>query len=228
MSLNSVNPFESPDPDSPMPDNATESESPLRLSSDANLSTPPGPEILCIGHSALPLQSFIQFLRTMQVSLIVDVRARPVSDVNPQFNLLNLESNDDLKRAKMEYVWFGLSLGGRRENMEGLRRHREMLIPDLKNYAAYMTTPEFKEGLAEVKSLAIREAAKGKKIVIMCKEPVHSRCHRRMIADRLMADNWIVQHIGLRESDCVKHEMWNLARLALDGELVYDMPRLVN
>lgn len=103
-----------------------------------------------------------------------------------------------------------------------------MLLPDLKNYAAYMTTPEFKAGLEELKSLAIREAANGKKIVIMCKEPLHLRCHRRMIADRLVADNWIVQHIGLRESECVKHEMWNLARLALDGELVYDMPRLVN
>lgn len=230
MSVDSVNPYESPDPDSPMPGNGNtaDSEASLRVGLDVDLSPNHPLEILFIGHSTLPLPSLIQLLRLMRVSHIVDVRASPVSEVSPQFNFGKLKSNYHLMRAKIGYLWLGVSLGGRREHMEGVIRHREMLVPDLKNYAAYMTTPEFKAGMAEVKMLATQQAAKGKRIVIMCEEAVHWRCHRRMIADRLVADNWIALPMGLRAKESEKHVMWNIARVALDGELVYDVARLVS
>ncbi|ELR02586.1 hypothetical protein VC83_08879 [Pseudogymnoascus destructans] len=228
VDVDSINPFESPDPDSPMPQNATESESSIKLGSDVELTAFHPPEVLCIGHSTLPFFSLTELLKPMDVSHIVDIRSRPVSNVSPQFNFAKLHSSWHLMIADMQYVWLGESLGGRRENMEGVMRHREMLVPDLKNYAAYMTTPEFKAGLAQLKELVIEQAKKKRRVVIMCEEAVHWRCHRRMIADRLVADNYIVKHMGLKAKECVEHVMWNIARLALDGEVVYDVPRLVN
>jgi uncharacterized protein (DUF488 family) len=224
LSLDSINPFESPDPDSPMP----QSESSIKLDSDADLTPFHTPEVLCIGHSTLPFRGLVQLLKLMDVSHIVDVRSRPVSTVSPQFNFAKLTSSRHLMTSNIQYLWLGKSLGGRRENMDGVLRHTEMLVPDLKNYAAYMTTPAFKAGLAELKKLATEQAKKGKRIVLMCEEAVHWRCHRRMIADRLVADKYIVKHMGLRAKECVEHVMWNIARLALDNEVVYDVARLVN
>ncbi|KFY24325.1 hypothetical protein V493_05304 [Pseudogymnoascus sp. VKM F-4281 (FW-2241)] len=227
MSLDSINPYESPDPDSPMPCNNAESDSSIRLPSDADLSPALPKEILCIGHSDLPLSSLIQLLKHMDVSHLVDVRSRPVSETSPQFNFSRMRTNFDLMGANIEYLWLGVSLGGRREHMQGVIKHKEMLVPDLQQYAAYMTTPEFKAGLAELKQLATEQAKIGKKVAIMCGEAVHWRCHRRMIADRLVADNWTVRHMGLRAKESVEHKMWNIARVALNGEVYYDLPRLV-
>ncbi|KAL5345130.1 hypothetical protein ACLOAV_010086 [Pseudogymnoascus australis] len=221
MSVDSMNPYEA-DPDSPISDTDYES----------NLRNPPNPdpscEILCIGFSTLPLVSLIELLHTTHVSYIIDVRSLPVSESNPQFNFERLESSFQLKHANIEYVWLGANLGGRREYMEGVIRHGEMRIPDLKNYAAFMATPEFKAGLAEVTHLAVSQAAKRKRVLIMCEEALHWRCHRRMIADRLVANNWIVEHIGFPIGQSVRHVLWDIARIDSDGEIVYDVPRLVN
>ncbi|OBT75211.1 hypothetical protein VF21_06133 [Pseudogymnoascus sp. 05NY08] len=226
LDVDSINPFESPDPDSPMPANPTESDCSIKLGSDVEITAFHPPEVLCIGHSTLPFVSLVQLLIPMDVSHIIDIRSIPVSNVNPEFNSAQLFSSSHLIEKNIQYVWLGESLGGRRGDMEGVARHTEMLVPDLKNYAAYMTTREFKEGLARLKDLATEQAKKAKRVVIMCEEAVHWRCHRRMIADRLVADNYIVKHMGLKAKECVEHVMWSIARKGLDGEVVYDVVRL--
>ncbi|OBT96903.1 hypothetical protein VE01_05515 [Pseudogymnoascus verrucosus] len=230
VDVDSTNPIESSDPDSPMPANATESESTMKLGSDVELAAFQSPEVLCVGYSTLPLAGIVELLTPMDVSHIVDIRSKPVSNVNPEFDIVKLKSSRYLMENNIEYLWLGLSLGGRRDNMEkdnmaAVIRHKEMLVPDLKNYAAYMTTREFKAGLTQLKDLAIEQAKIGKRVVIMCDEAVHWRCHRRMIADRLVADNWTVKHMGLKVKECVDHVMWNISRKAPDGEVVYDKPR---
>ncbi|KFZ06061.1 hypothetical protein V501_07765 [Pseudogymnoascus sp. VKM F-4519 (FW-2642)] len=225
VDVDSNNPIESSDPDSPMPANATESETTIKLGSDVELVDFQPPEVLCVGFSSLPLESFVELLRPMDVSHIVDIRSKPVSDLSPEYNITTLRASSYLMEKNIKYLWLGSSLGGGRENMAGVIRHNEMLVPDLRNYAAYMTTPEFKKGLAKLKDLAIAQAKVGKRVVIMCQEAVHWRCHRRMIADRLVADNWTVKHMGLKAKECVDHVMWNISRKAPDGEVVYDKPR---
>ncbi|KFY01741.1 hypothetical protein O988_02565, partial [Pseudogymnoascus sp. VKM F-3808] len=215
---------EGPDPDSPMPREVADSEASHKMDPDTNLAIEP-PEILLIGHSTLPLPSLIQLVRLMRASYIIDIRASPTSEASPQFNFHKMRSSFELKQVGIEYLWLGVSLGGRRENMDGVLKHREMLVPDLKNYAAHMTTAEFKAGIAEVKAVATEEAKKGRRVVLMCEEAVHWRCHRRLIADKLVADGWIVKHMGLRAKEVVDHVMWNIARVELDGDVVYDLER---
>ena len=51
-------------------------------------------------------------------------------------------------------------------------------------------TPEFREGLAELRALGGELTC-----AIMCAEAVWWRCHRRIIADYLLADGEPVSHI---------------------------------
>ena len=53
-----------------------------------------------------------------------------------------------------------------------------------------MPTPEFRQGLEELMSLGKRH-----RVAIMCAEAVWWRCHRRIIADYLIAAGETVFHI---------------------------------
>ena len=59
-----------------------------------------------------------------------------------------------------------------------------------RNYADYAETDEFRAGLA-----ALRTLARERSCAIMCAEAVWWRCHRRIIADYLLAEGVPVQHI---------------------------------
>ena len=58
------------------------------------------------------------------------------------------------------------------------------------NYADYALTPPFASGLAR-----LRERASQHRCAIMCSEAVWWRCHRRIIADYLLAAGDRVMHI---------------------------------
>ncbi|MGH7627375.1 MAG: DUF488 family protein, partial [Gemmatimonadaceae bacterium] len=59
-----------------------------------------------------------------------------------------------------------------------------------RNYADYAETAEFRAGLDELLSLASTH-----RCAIMCAEAVWWRCHRRIIADYLLARRIPVEHI---------------------------------
>jgi uncharacterized protein (DUF488 family) len=54
----------------------------------------------------------------------------------------------------------------------------------------------------------------------MCAETLWWRCHRRMIADRLVVDGWKVTHV-LGRNKTEPHVLWHAARI-VDGHLIYD------
>ncbi|MDV3256888.1 MAG: DUF488 domain-containing protein, partial [Sphingomonas sp.] len=64
------------------------------------------------------------------------------------------------------------------------------------NYADHALGPEFQEGLAE-----LIEMGRQTPLAIMCSEAVWWRCHRRIIADHLLARGETVYH--LMNSDSV-------------------------
>ncbi len=68
-------------------------------------------EIYTIGHSTLDMDDFLRLLKENYVKVLVDVRSKPYSRFNPQFN------HDSLKHAMayagLEYVFAGQHLGGR-------------------------------------------------------------------------------------------------------------------
>jgi uncharacterized protein (DUF488 family) len=53
-----------------------------------------------------------------------------------------------------------------------------------------MQTPEFEEGMCELRALA-REGP----VAVMCAEAVPWRCHRSLLADALLARGVVVEHI---------------------------------
>lgn len=168
------------------------------------------PEVLTVGHSTRPLQTFLALLEGHGVTLVVDVRTIPRSRRNPQFDQTALRQS--LRRAGIGYRHLP-SLGG-------LRRPREDSAntawqnASFRGFADYMQTPAFEAGLDE-----LLERARGATVAIMCAEAVPWRCHRSLIADALLARGVRVEHIT-GETRRAPHRLtpWALVR---DGRVTY-------
>ncbi|KAK5399189.1 hypothetical protein LTR06_011479, partial [Exophiala xenobiotica] len=128
-----------------------------------------------------------------------------------------MTTSSDLRAAGIEYIWVGESLGGRRPKSVSPEneRHTAIRVQAFKNYAGYMSSESFREGLDELKKLA-----EGNTVAYMCSETLWWRCHRRMISDRLVTDGWEVLHLGIQKIP-IQHQLWEIAHS--DGQdLIYD------
>jgi uncharacterized protein (DUF488 family) len=142
-----------------------------------------------IGHSDRTLAEFASLLAECAVGLVVDVRSIPRSRSNPQFNLDRLP--ETLNDVEIAYVHLA-ALGGRRGRRQpaGEDRNGYWRVAGFRNYADYAQGPEFQLALAELRRLGHERRA-----AIMCAEAVWWRCHRRIIADYLLAADERVFHI---------------------------------
>jgi uncharacterized protein (DUF488 family) len=156
---------------------------------------------------------FIALLESASVRRVVDIRAFPRSRVNPQFNLEVLPTA--LSRADIGYTHL-VALGGRRKKSTAARSENEgWQVAGFRNYADYARTAEFRTGLHALLALAAQETC-----AIMCSETVWWRCHRRIVADYVLAAGVPVVHL-LSET---KHEPANLtafARIRAHGYISY-------
>jgi uncharacterized protein (DUF488 family) len=142
-----------------------------------------------IGHSNRSLEEFIGLLGGPHVERLVDVRKMPGSRTNPQFNGDVLAGA--LAPAGIAYEHLA-ALGG-------LRGKARNLPPEVNgfwtnesfhNYADYALTAEFRAGLER-----LLEEGRRQRSAIMCSEAVWWRCHRRIVADHLLARGEEVFHI---------------------------------
>jgi uncharacterized protein (DUF488 family) len=145
--------------------------------------------IFTIGHSTRTIAEFVALLRQAAVDLLIDVRSIPRSRTNPQFN------SDALPEALVDTAVTYRHLPA----LGGLRHRTRGAIPSpngfwrvaaFRNYADYAATDAFRLGLDELRALA-----RGNCCAIMCAEAVWWRCHRRIIADYLLAEGVPVAHI---------------------------------
>ena len=142
-----------------------------------------------VGHSNRSTADFVDLLRESEVRLVVDVRKMPRSRANPQFN------GDALAEALAEHqigYAYVPELGGLRSRGDapgpspnGFWENRSF-----RNYADYALTPSYRAGLEQLLRLG-RE----RRCAVMCAEAVWWRCHRRIIADYLLAGGLEVFHI---------------------------------
>jgi len=132
---------------------------------------PAAPVIFTIGHSTRKLEELIAVLKHYRIECVVDIRHFPVSRHNPQFNKDQLAAA--LPAAGIRYHWL--------ENLGGYRSG---------GYLAYMQTPQFAAGLAELEQLARERPA-----ALMCAEIKWFQCHRRRVSDLLTERGWQVIHI---------------------------------
>ncbi|GAA2893490.1 DUF488 family protein [Microbacterium esteraromaticum] len=147
--------------------------------------------ILTVGHSTHPFDEFADLLSRAQVGALVDVRRLPGSNRYPWFNEDALTAS--LPRKGIVYRRIE-QLGGRRnvqrdvpDEVNALWRNRSF-----HNYADYAMGEEFGEGITRL--LALDDAATGH-VAVMCSEAVWWRCHRRIIADSLLARGIAVGHL---------------------------------
>jgi uncharacterized protein (DUF488 family) len=142
-----------------------------------------------IGHSTRPIDEFLCLLADADVRLVVDVRTVPRSRANPQYATDALRNA--LHEAQIGYQHIA-ALGGLRgrkpdipAEVNGFWQNRSF-----HNYADYALSAEFRAGLAR-----LREFGQATTCAIMCAEAVWWRCHRRIIADYLIAAGEKVFHI---------------------------------
>jgi uncharacterized protein (DUF488 family) len=148
-----------------------------------------GLPVCTIGHSTRQIAEFVELLRAGGATTVVDVRTVPRSRTNPQYNLDRLGDELAPYQIRHEYI----------AELGGLRRRVSEIAPEVNglwrnqsfhNYADYALTGEFRRGLDRLVSLAGRE-----RCAIMCAEAVWWRCHRRIIADYLLALGRTVLHL---------------------------------
>ena len=167
--------------------------------------------LFTIGHSTRPLDELLALLRAHDIERVVDVRRFPGSRKHPQFNRASLAAA--LAAAGIEYV-HEEALGGRRAVVAG-SPNTAWRNRSFQAYADHMTSAEFRAALARLESGAARRRS-----AVMCAEAVPWRCHRRLIADVLVAHGVDVRHI-IDATRLQPHELHAAARRRPDGTLVY-------
>jgi uncharacterized protein (DUF488 family) len=148
-----------------------------------------GNPVFTIGHSTRTIPEFVALLRQVDVDLLVDVRSIPRSRATPQFNLDVLPGS--LAEDGIGYRHLR-ALGGRRHHAKNAPPSTNTFwrVLAFRNYADYAETEAFRAGLEELIALSSAH-----RCAIMCAEAVWWRCHRRIIADYLLASSIRVEHI---------------------------------
>jgi uncharacterized protein (DUF488 family) len=173
--------------------------------------------IYSVGHSNRSQQEFISLLSHYAVLTVIDVRSHPHSLANPHFNKEVLEY--ELPRSSIQYCWMGEGLGGFRPQTSNDSPNAAWRVKSFKNYADYALTDAFSDALAELTTLATKQTA-----AVTCAEVLWTRCHRRIIADYLLALGWEVVHI-VDASRSTTHELTPFAKV--DGAHVTYPPPLL-
>ena len=174
--------------------------------------------IFTIGHSTRPFDELAGMLAANGVTRLADVRTVPRSRRNPQYDGERLAGALAERRIAYEHI---PALGGLRPRarhvppeVNGLWRNQSF-----HNYADYAMGPEFAAGLGHLRALA-----RGERVAVMCAESVWWQCHRRIVADYLLAAGEDVFHLVSGEVP----EPASLTPGALPGPggtLVYPQPQ---
>jgi uncharacterized protein (DUF488 family) len=167
-----------------------------------------------IGHSTRPVSEFVDLLDSQQIRLVVDVRTIPRSRTNPQYNHDMLA--EALAQHQVGYEHLA-ALGGLRGRKHGISPTVNAFWQNqsFHNYADYALTGEFRAGLARLRVLGHERRS-----AIMCAEAVWWRCHRRIIADYLLAAGESVFHI-VGQDRIEPARLTDAARPGSDNSLTY-------
>ncbi len=168
--------------------------------------------VFTVGHSNVDLATFLALLRAHRIEALADVRAFPTSRRCTHF------SGDRLAAAWADYHWLGKKLGGYRKSAREDSPHTA-LEGMWRAYANHMESAEFREGIARLLALAADRPT-----AMMCAERGWHDCHRRHIADHLVAIEGVETLHITGESAPDPHDVDPRARI--DGtRLVYDQGR---
>jgi uncharacterized protein (DUF488 family) len=139
--------------------------------------------IYSIGHGNKELNTFLNELKSFNISFVIDIRSKPYSKWNPQFN------QEKLKNALLEnnitYVFLGKQLGG-------LPDDPSCYIDGKVIYDLIKEKDFFKEGIKRL----ITANNKRINVAVMCSESKPKECHRsKLIGQELLKKDISMKHI---------------------------------
>lgn len=138
--------------------------------------------VYTIGHSTHSIGRFLELLRQHNITAVCDVRSRPYSRTNPQFNREALKGA--LSNFDIRYVFLGKELGARTDD-------RSCYCDGKVQYEMLAKTSLFKKGIERV-----RTGAHGYRVALMCAEKEPLDCHRTILVARVLSEEEIeVRHI---------------------------------
>jgi uncharacterized protein (DUF488 family) len=138
--------------------------------------------LFTIGHSSHPQEDFLHLLIQHEITAVCDVRSKPYSRLNPQFNREALRQT--LTANGIAYVFLGKELGAQSEDPSNYEDGKVQ-------YDRLAKTELFQRGLERV-----REGMKDYRVAIMCAEKKPLECHRTILVARQLASLGIdIRHI---------------------------------
>lgn len=156
--------------------------------------------VFTIGHSTHPQEHFLGLLRQHRITALCDVRSKPYSRMNPQFNREELK--EALLAQGIEYRFLGKELGARSDDPTCYENGKVQ-------YDRVAETELFKYGLKRV----LRGMREDFRIALMCAEKEPLECHRAiLVARHLVALRVTIEHI-LADGSLENHDA-TLTRLA--------------
>lgn len=142
-----------------------------------------------VGHSNRSIEDFLGLLVAAGIQVVIDVRRLPGSRRYPQFDADTLAGTLSAAGIGFERI---AELAGRRPmsrevpfDVNGFWQNRSF-----HNYADHALGAEFRAGLD-----ALIARGQETRTTVMCSEAVWWRCHRRIIADHLIARGEQVVHL---------------------------------
>jgi len=144
-------------------------------------------KLYTIGHSNIPMDEFINKLKTHDIKTIVDVRSSPYARYADWFNGEYLKK--ELIKNKIKYRW-GKSLGGRPEGSQ-------YYLP--KGHVNYRKLSESKKYIDALETL--KEEAQIRNTAIMCSEKKYEDCHRNLLIARTLKNEFDILHIVLDKEE---------------------------
>ncbi|MCF8308708.1 MAG: DUF488 domain-containing protein [Bacteroidales bacterium] len=140
--------------------------------------------IYSIGHGNKKIEDFIDELKNYEISYVLDVRTKPYSKWNPQFNQPALKSK--LKEETIQYVYAGDKLGGLPDDSSCYDNNGKVMYNIIKQ------KDFFKQGLKRITTANNKRI----RLAIMCSESKPEQCHRsKLIGQELLKNKISVKHI---------------------------------
>lgn len=137
-----------------------------------------------IGHGNRSAEDFLALLQSYGIQYLADVRSRPYSRYNPQFNRETLKAF--LEKHGIRYVFMGHALGGKPEDRSCYNSSGKI------DYEIVRTKDFFLRGIERLKTAY----TKGIHLAVMCSESNPCDCHRsKLIGQALHARQIELCHI---------------------------------
>lgn len=160
--------------------------------------------IWTIGHSNHPLERFLALLAGPSIELVADVRRFPASRAHPHFAGEALAAS--LAAAGIGYRHFP-ELGGRRNQRQADSPNTAWRVAAFNAYADHLQSAEGQAAFAGLQAIGDEQ-----RTALMCAEALPWQCHRRIIADALVAAGWTVLDI-MPAGKTTEHRLPDFARV---------------